>query len=166
MSELTRMIDARQLPPAPLEIKASPAECAALAQRFGLVRVKHLSARITLTRDGPTVRAAGRINADIVQSCAVSAEDLAVRIHEPVALHFVPANSAPAVDAEVELAAEQLDQIEMDGHQFDLGEALAQGLALAIDPYAEGPGAEEARQQLAEQEPSGPFAMLKKLLGE
>ncbi len=164
MNELTRMIDARQLPPVPLDIKASTEECAALAQRFGLVRVKHLSARITLTRDGPTVRAAGRINADIVQSCAVSAEDLAVRIHEPVALHFVPANSTPATDAEVELAAEQLDQIEMDGHQFDLGEALAQGLALAIDPYAEGPGAEEARQKLAEQEPSGPFAMLKKLL--
>lgn len=164
MSELTRMIDARQLPPEPIDIKASREECAALAQRFGLVRVKHLSARITLTRDGPTVRAGGRINADIVQSCAISAEDLPVRIHEPVALHFVPAHSVPATDAEVELDAEQLDQIEMDGHQFDLGEALAQGLALAIDPYLEGPGAEAARQKLAEQEPSGSFAMLKKLL--
>jgi uncharacterized metal-binding protein YceD (DUF177 family) len=158
------MIDARQLPPDPIEVRASAEECTALAQRFGLVRVKHLSARITLTRDGPTVRAAGQLNADIVQGCAISAEDLPVRIHEPVALHFVPANSTRATDAEVELAAEQLDQIEMDGHQFDLGEALAQGLALAIDPYAEGPGAVEARQKLAEQEPSGPFAMLKKLL--
>ena len=166
MSELIRMIDARQLPPGPIDIKASAEECAALAQRFALVRVKHLSARITLTRDGPTVRAAGRLNADIVQSCAISAEDLPVRIHEPVALHFVPANSTPATDAEVELEAEQLDQIEMDGHQFDLGEALAQGLALAIDPYAEGPGAEEARQQAGMLDPSdvGPFAMLKKLL--
>ena len=168
MSELTRMIDARQLPPEPIEITASSEECAALAQRFGLVRVKHLSARITLTRDGPTVRAAGRINADIVQSCAISAEDLPVRIHEPVALHFVPANSVPATDAEVELDADQLDQIEMDGHLFDLGEALAQGLALAIDPYAEGPGAEEARCQAGMLDPSdtGPFVMLKKLLSE
>ena len=166
MNELIRMIDARQLPPEPIEVRASAEECAALAQRFGLVRVKHLSARITLTRDGPTVRAAGQLNADVVQSCAISAEDLPVRIHEPVALHFVPVNSTPATDSEVELDAEQLDQIEMDGHQFDLGEALAQGLALAIDPYAEGPGAEEARRSLAEQEPSGPFAMLKKLLGE
>ena len=166
MSELIRLIDARQLPPAPFEIKASAAECAALAQRFGLVRVKHLSARITLTRDGPTVRATGQLNADIVQSCAISAEDLPVRIHEPVALHFVPANSTPATDAEVELDAEQLDQIEMDGHQFDLGEALAQGLALAIDPYAEGPSAEAARREAGLLEPGdvGPFAMLKKLL--
>ena len=166
MSELTRMIDARQLPPEPMEIKATPEECTALAKRFDLVRVKHLSARITLTRDGPTVRAAGQINADIVQSCAISAEDLAVRIHEPVALHFVPANSVPATDAEVELDAEMLDQIEMDGHQFDLGEAIAQGLGLAVDPYLEGPGADEARHKLAEQEPSGPFAALKDLLGK
>ena len=168
MSELTRMFDARQLPPGPIEIKASAAECAALAQRFGLVRVKHLSARITVIRDGPTVRAAGQLNADVVQSCAISAEDLPVRIHEPVALHFVPANSTPATDAEVELDAEMLDQIEMDGHQFDLGEALAQGLALAIDPYAEGPGAEEARRQAGLLEPGqvGPFSELKKLLGQ
>lgn len=168
MSELTRMFDARQLPPEPIEIKASTAECAALAQRFRLVRIKHLSARITLTRDGPTVRAAGQLNADVVQSCAISAEDLPVRIHEPVALHFVPANSTPATDAEVELDAEMLDQIEMDGHQFDLGEALAQGLALAIDPYAEGPGAAEARRQAGLLEPGqvGPFAELKKLLGQ
>ena len=89
-----------------------------------------------------------------------------MRIHEPVALHFVPANSVPATDAEVELDAEMLDQIEMDGHQFDLGEAIAQGLGLAVDPYLEGPGADEARHKLAEQEPSGPFAALKDLLGK
>ena len=164
MSELVRIIDARQLPPEPLEIKASPEECAALAQRFDLVRVKHLSARIILTRDGPSVRAKGQLNADVVQSCAVSAEDLPVRIHEPVALQFVPANAVQA--EEIELDAEMLDQIEMDGHQFDLGEAIAQGLGLAIDPYLEGPGAEEARRKLAEQEPSGPFAGLKDLLGK
>ena len=164
MSELTRMIDARQLPAGAFEVKATAEECTALAKRFGLVKVKHLSAQITLTKDGPSVRAVGRLMADVVQSCAVSAEDLHVRIHEPVALHFVPAGSVPATDEEIELDAEMLDQIEMDGHLFDLGEALAQGLALAIDPYAEGPGADEARRKLAEQEPSGPFAMLKKLL--
>ena len=162
MSELSRMIDARQLPPEPLEIKATSEECTALAKRFDLVRVKHLSARITLTRDGPSVRAAGQLNADVVQSCAISAEDLPVRIHEPIALHFVPANAEQA--EEIELDAEMLDEIEMDGHQFDIGEAVAQTLGLAIDPYLEGPGAEEARRKLAQQEPSGPFAGLKDLL--
>ena len=164
MSEMSRIVDARQLPPEPLEIKATPEECTALAKRFDLVRVKHLSARITLTRDGPSVRAAGQLNTDIVQSCAVSAEDLPVRIHEPIALHFVPANAKQA--EEIELDAEMLDEIDMDGQQFDLGEAIAQTLCLAIDPYLEGPGAAEARRKLAEQEPSGPFAALKDLLGK
>ncbi len=164
MSELLRVVDARQLPAEPLEIKATPEECAALAERFDLVRVKHLSARIKLTRDGPSVRATGQLKADIVQSCAVSAEDLPVRIHEPIALHFVPAQAAQA--EEIELDAEMLDEIEMDGQQFDLGEAVAQTLGLAIDPYLEGPGAAEARRTLAEQEPTGPFAALKDLLGK
>ena len=41
-------------------------------------------------------------------------------------------------DEEVELEADDCDEIEFDGTQFDLGEALAQSLALAIDPFLTG----------------------------
>ena len=49
-------------------------------------------------------------------------------------------------------------------HEFKL--KLAQGLALAIDPYAEGPTAEDARRKagLLDEGSSGPFAALKGLL--
>ena len=48
-----------------------------------------------------------------------------------------------------------------------LGEAVAQSLALAIDPYLEGPGAEEVRKAgLLSQGESNPFAALKGLLKE
>lgn len=161
MSEMSRLIDARQLPEKPVEITASAAECAALAKRFDLVAVRQLSARITLTPDGQTVRARGVLDADVVQSCAISAEELEVGIHEPVELQFVP----PAGDLpeELELDAEMLDQVEMEGSRFDLGEALAQTLGLAIDPYLEGPGAEEARRRAGLLDPSdaSPFAALK-----
>ena len=161
MSEMSRMFDARQLPEKPVEITASEAECAALAKRFDLVAVRQLSARITLTPDGQTVRARGVLDADVVQSCAISAEELRVGVHEPVELQLVP----PAGDLpeELELDAEMLDQIEMDGGRFDLGEALAQTLGLAIDPYLEGPGAEEARHRAGLLDPSdaSPFAALK-----
>lgn len=161
MSEMSRLIDARNLPDGPLDISASAEECAALAKRFDLVAVRQLTARITLTPDGQTVRARGVLDADVVQSCAVSAEDLEVGIHEPVELQFVP----PAKDlpAEMELEPEMLDQIEMDGTRFDLGEALAQTLGLAIDPYLEGPNAEEARRKAGLLDPSetSPFAALK-----
>lgn len=166
MSELERIVEAARLPAAEQVIAASEAECAALAARFGLVAVKALEARVTLAADGPTVRAKGRVTADIVQSCAVSGEDLPVRIDEPLALRFVPAGEPVSGDEEIELSAEELDDIEMENGRFDLGEAVAQTLGLAIDPYLEGPGAEEARRKagLLSEGEGGAFAALKGLL--
>lgn len=167
MSELSRPCDATRLPSAEQVITASEQECAALAKRFGLVAVNALEARITLKADGPTVRATGRLTADIVQSCAVSGEDLPVKIAEPIALHFVPPADSPESEEEIELEADELDEIEMEGTRFDLGEAVAQSLALAIDPYLEGPGAEEVRKAgLLGQGESSPFAALKGLIKE
>lgn len=166
MSELERIFEAARLPSAEQVIEASEAECAALAARFGLVTVKSLTARVQLAADGPTVRATGRVTANIVQSCAVSGEDLPVRIGEPLALRFVPAGEPVSGDEEIELSAEELDDIEMENGRFDLGEAVAQTLGLAIDPYLEGPGADEARHKagLLSESEGGAFAALKGLL--
>ena len=167
MSELSRPYDATRLPAAEQVIEASAEECAALARRFGLVAVQSLAARIMLKADGPTVRATGQLKADVVQSCAVSGEDLPVKIAEPIALHFVPPADSPESEEEIELEAEDLDEIEMEGTRFDLGEAVAQSLALAIDPYLEGPGAEEVRKAgLLGQGEGSPFAALKGLIKE
>ena len=167
MSELSRPYDATRLPAAEQVIEASAEECAVLARRFGLVAVQSLAARIMLKADGPTVRATGQLKADVVQSCAVSGEDLPVKIAEPIALHFVPPADSPESEEEIELEAEDLDEIEMEGTRFDLGEAVAQSLALAIDPYLEGPGAEAVRKAgLLGQSESSPFAALKGFLKE
>lgn len=162
MSEFTRIYDLRQLPGTPVHLVASAEERAALARRFGLVAINRLEAEVSLEREGPTARATGRLGADIVQSCAVSGEDLPVRIDEPVALRFVPPGPATTPDEEVELDAEACDEIELSGTGLDLGEAVAQGLSLAIDPFATGPGAEEARRKagLIDEAASGPFAAL------
>lgn len=160
MSEFERIIDATRLPTGPQVLEPSPAECAALARRFGLVAVHSLRAAVTLAADGPVVRVTGTVKADVVQSCAVSGDDLPVQIAEPVALRFVPHYAAAPGADEVELSAEELDEIEMDGTRFDLGEALAQTMALGIDPYAEGPSANEARAKagLLEGGQAGPLA--------
>ena len=164
MSEFTRMIDLRQLVLEPLHVEATEAECAALAQRFDLVAVKRLVADVALEQDRNKVLAKGRLEADIVQSCAISGEDLPVRIAEPLNLRFVPEGSAPRPAEEVELALDDLDEIEFSGTAIDLGEALAQSMALAIDPFAEGPDAERVRAELlADREASGPFAALASL---
>ncbi len=144
MSEFTRMIDLREIGNAPVVVTASPDECKALARRFALVAVESLSASVILNPIGHDVKANGRVTAQIVQSCAVSGEDLRVSIDEPLALRFIPAR--PVGEAELELTAEELDDIPFEGIAFDLGEAVAQSMALAIDPYLEGPGAAEARR--------------------
>ena len=162
MSEFSRTYDPRLLPGSTVELTADETERAALAKRFDLVRIDSLTAQIDLEREANGASAKGRLTAEIIQSCAVSGEDLPVSINEPVNLHFIPARAPSAPDEEIELEAEELDQIEFEGSLFDLGEALAQGLALAIDSYAVGPNAEEARAKagLLDKDTSGPFAAL------
>jgi uncharacterized metal-binding protein YceD (DUF177 family) len=160
--EFSRVFDVRHADARALTLEASAAERAALARRFALVRIDRLVAEIVLTRVGETVGAEGRLDAAWVQSCAVSGEDLAVTIAaEPVHIRFVPpADHAPS--EEIELDADACDDIEFTGSTFDLGEAVAQSLGLAIDPFAVGPEAEKARASglLGDESASGPFAAL------
>ncbi len=165
-AEFSRPLDVRQSDSKQVTLEANEAERAALAERFGLVRIDRLEAEITLSRNDRTVDATGTMRADFVQSCAVSAEDLPVSVNEDVSFRFVPETTGHTPDEEIEIDAEDCDEIEYSGTQFDLGEAVAQSLGLAIDPYATGPGAEEARALLKKDE-DGPFAALKNLkLGE
>jgi uncharacterized metal-binding protein YceD (DUF177 family) len=161
--EFSRAIDVRQADGRALTLSANPAECAALARRFDLVRIDRLGATVTLTRDGEAIAANGTIDAGIVQSCAVSAEDLPVAIREAVAFRFVPAAAPGTPDEVIELDPDELDEIPFTGTTIDLGEAIAQSLALAIDPFAIGPSAEEARRRLSGEGDTGPFAALKGL---
>ena len=161
--ELSRPVDVRQSDGKTDRIVANEAERAALASRFGLVSVDRLEAEVLLSRKDRTVTASGRLSADIVQSCAVSAEDLPVTIDEELSFRFVPERGDHG--GEVELDAQDCDEIEYAGTSFDLGEAVAQSLGLAIDPYATGPQADEARREagLLNPEDTGPFAALKGL---
>ncbi len=160
-SEFSRPVECARMGDGTRHLVADENERAALATRFGLVSVGRLEADITLDAEGETVTATGTLRADFVQSCAVSGDDLPVSVAEPLTFRFVPAGTYRP-DEEVELDAEDCDEIEYAGGTFDLGEAIAQSLALAIDPYATGPTAEQARQKagLLGEEQAGPFAAL------
>ncbi len=156
--EFSRMIDRRQITASPVELSADEHQRAALARRFGVVAIDALSASIALEPDGEVVKASGTLQADVVQSCAISGEDLPVQIREEITIRFVPERTV-STEEEVELEAEELDEISYSGTAFDLGEAVAQSLALAIDPYATGPDAERMREEhdLTEKGPQGPL---------
>lgn len=158
--EFSRPIDRRHLTARPVRLEAGAEEREALARRFGLVAIHRLEAEVELAADGEAVDARGRLSADVVQSCAITGEDLPVTMEEPLTLRFVPEQAVEA--EEVELEESDLDEIPFSGDVFDLGEAVAQSLSLAIDPYAVGPNAEQARKDagLTDQAASGPFAAL------
>ena len=160
--EFSRMVDLRQITAAPVTLVATEQQRAALAARFELVRIDRLEATIALEADGQVVAATGRLRAAWVQPCAVSGEDLAQSADEPIVLRFVPARTDHAPDEEIELSEGELDEIEYSGTAFDLGEAVAQSLALAIDPFATGPQADTARKAagIVSEGEASPFAAL------
>ena len=161
--ELSRMVRARPHPPASFSIAADAAERAALAARFNVVAIEAFTAELALEPDGTAIAATGTMSAELVQSCAVSGEDFAVRIEEPLALRFVSEARTVDPDEEAELPGDEPDEIEFEGDMFDLGEAVAQSLGLAIDPFAEGPAADAARREagiVQEGEAEGPLADL------
>jgi uncharacterized metal-binding protein YceD (DUF177 family) len=163
--EFPRLLDVRQCEGKAVRLEADAAEREALSRRFAIVRIDRLEADLVLHRKDRAVEATGTLEAEIVQPCAVSAEDLPVSIREEIAVRFVPEARTYGPDEEIELSAEDVDEIEYTGTHFDLGEAVAQTLALAIDPFLTGPQADEARQrpELQGDEDANPFRALKGL---
>ncbi len=160
--EFSRIVKLRPHPPERLTLVAEEAERAALAQRFDIPDVRSLVAELAFDPDGAVLTARGKLAAELLQTCSVSGEDFPVRIDEVLDLRFVPLGSLDASeDEEVELDSDGPDEIEYEGETIDVGEAIAQSLGLAIDPYAEGPNADTARREAGitdDAAPRGPLA--------
>jgi uncharacterized metal-binding protein YceD (DUF177 family) len=144
-------------------IEADAGERAALAQRFDLLSVDTLRARFDVRREAGGIVATGRVEAAVVQACSITDEPLPARIDEAVALRFVEPGGS---EEEIELSNDLLDTVEIEGGAVDLGEAAAETMALALDPFPRSPRAAEvlrAAGVLTEEEarPEGPLAALK-----
>ncbi len=163
--EYSHLIDLRQINDLPLVLEPSDDERRRLAGRFSISAINTMRAELRMTVDGAKVEAKGHLSAKIIQMCAISGEDFPVTISEPVALRFVPPAKDYQPDEEIEISADDCDEIEYEGTAFDLGEAVAQTLALAIDPFAEGPNADKARAEhkLGGDVATGAFAALSAL---
>lgn len=147
--------------PATVTITADAAERAALAVRFGLVSVERLTAVLALQAEAAEIAVTGRVEADVVQACVITGVPLSAHVDEPVALRFVPEAQAPEGD-EIELADDALDVIAYGGSAIDLGEAAAQTMALALEPFPRSPDAADSLRAagvIAEEE-AGPFGAL------
>jgi uncharacterized metal-binding protein YceD (DUF177 family) len=121
-----------------IAIAADEAERAKLAARFGLIAVDRLEAMFALRRDSAGIVADGQVRGAVVQACSVTGDPLPATIDEAVTLRFV---EPAAAGDEVELEGDAVDTIEIEGGAIDLGEAAAETLALALDPFPRGPDA-------------------------
>ena len=136
--------------------------------RLDLASLERLDAHAVLRRDGTTVHASGRVKAALEQRCVATGEPLAVRVDEAFDLRFIPAPVTAGGDEEFELGADELDTLFHDGQAIDLGAAIADSLALALDPYPRSPNAEAALREagVISEEEAGPFAALAALKGK
>lgn len=148
-----------------IDLSADEGERKRIADRLGIRSLDRLEAHATLERKGEIVRARGRLKASLCQSCVVTDDPVDAHADEPFDIYFLrePAQGTP--DEELELADSDCDVVFHDGSAIDLGEAIADTLALSLDPYPRSAGAEAALKEagvLTEAE-AGPFAALAKL---
>jgi uncharacterized metal-binding protein YceD (DUF177 family) len=146
--------------PRTVNISAEAAERTALADRFALQALDRLEARATLSISAQGIEVAGHLRADAVQACVVTGDPVPARIDQEFTVRFVP-ETTPDAD-EIELSAEDCDIMEHDGQQIDLGEAVAQSLGLALDPYPRSANAEARLREagVKSEEEAGPFGAL------
>ena len=149
-----------------LDLSADEAERLAIAERLVLPSLERIEAHVALHRDGERVRAAGRLRASLAQSCVATGEPVPANVDEPFEILFLPEPTG-SPDEEIELSKADCDVVFHDGATIDLGGALADTLALSLDPYPRAPDAEATLRGagVLTEEQAGPFAALAALKG-
>jgi Large ribosomal RNA subunit accumulation protein YceD len=160
--EFCRKVEVDRLPPSGEtihDIAATEPERAELARRFALVALDRLEARATLVRlAGGLLRLTADLLADVVQECVVTLEPVASRVEDRFILLYGHAQDEAG---EVVLSGEAELVEPVLGGTLDIGEAVAQQLSLALDPYPRAPGA-AAPAPAAGPDDASPFAPLAK----
>lgn len=143
-----------------ITVEATGAECAALAVRMKLPAVQAVSCTFHLIREaGNEVLARGHLQARVTRTCVVSLEDFEAPVEEVFQVRFVPSGQETG-----DIDPDSDDEIPFEGNRIDLGEAAAEQLGLALDPYPRMPGValpEPDHDEVGDREPPPhPFAAL------
>ena len=124
---------------------ATKEECNALKERLGIDELQHLSAQLDIKRTGSggrmKVRIAGKLKANIAQICVVALESFNTTIKTEFETTFDARSFEEEQDLDVDLQVDDPSEPIIDGI-IDLGELIAQSLALEIDLHPRKPGVE------------------------
>jgi uncharacterized metal-binding protein YceD (DUF177 family) len=156
MPELHRPIAIERVGPGGLDVtvEATRTECDALARRMKLPALLALTCAFHLERESArSLLAYGNLVAHVMQTCVVSLEEFPALIEERFVVRCVPQGE------EIEDAdPDSPDEIPYSDRTLDLGEATAEQLALALDPYPHAPGA--TVPEFPDEPPARPFDAL------
>lgn len=143
-------------------IEASEAERVALIQRFGLLALDRLEASYSLSEEGEGFVARGHVTATLAQPCVATGLPVPEAIDTDFTLRFVTESATVEEGEEMELDADDVDTIGFDGQTIDMGEAVAETMALAMMPYPRSPDADAFLKQagVISEEQASPFAAL------
>ena len=148
------------------DIVANAQERKKLTARFGLLDISKLEASLNIDPErGRMLAVTGTFNADVVQECVVTLEPLPSHISGSIDVLFAPpamldkGAGPPHFDSGEEDVPEPI----VNG-VIDLGELVAQHLAVALDPYPRKQGvglpSGELKVESAAPKPVNPFATL------
>ncbi len=152
-----------------LDIEASPAERAAMAEAGDLREVLSANASLDVTPSGGgRFHVAGRVRARIGQTCVVTLDPIENDIDEAIDLVFAPPDQIPVLSDLVDEAAESDVAIPdppepIENGIIDLGRLATDALFLAVDPYPRRPDAVFEPPVEAVDPEAHPFAALKAL---
>jgi len=147
-------------------IEADSQECERLAERIGLNELISLTAEIILTpqKNDRIIHLNGHFTADIQQTCVVTLEPIKTRIEANFErLYDTTQDSQDEDDDAGETAKENHRESDVDaeeddppeplmGGKIDVGEAIAEQLALEINPFPRKPGIEFAEYSTGKEE--------------
>ncbi len=159
--EFSRRIELARIPKLGSHEKliADAKECQALAKRLQIPAIHSLSAELkTKPWRGGGLKVTGELKADLDQESVVSLEVFRSSVVYAVERYFL--NAPPSADIESD---EDIDPIE--NGIIDLGEVVAETLALELDPYPRKPGeafaSAEIELDVSEPEKPNPFNVLR-----
>lgn len=155
---------------ASMSIAATAVERTALARRMAVEAIDRLEADLTLEflPGKDRLRLSGRLKAVVRQACIVTLEPVDAAIDESFAVVYA-GSVEDAAEVSIESAGDPAGDAAWDepcpGSVLDVGEAVAQQLALAIDPYPRAPGAvADPAAGGADTTASRPFAALSSMV--
>jgi len=145
-------------------IEAEAKELKALAARLGIPEAKSVKADITLKliRGGSIILLKGRVQAALVQNCVVTLDPVETSVDEEFSLTYSMESERDHGEVVIDMAEEDPPEPVENG-QIDIGEAAAEHLALAMDPFPRAPGVtfEAPPEPPAEQpQKANPFEVL------